>query len=1020
MDGTDEADMIQARVGHYVCNLPWDYYEIEATENGYGSLDNVSRSEWTNASSDHRILLTIADWYQYSWENEGTLNRASALLCNPSYAISNNQFIYDGNSLTARIESSESDNGFVSDLPGLPRSLLGSSVLSAISQVDTLDTTTTGLYDHLDPVFSLMQLQAKNVPIKQFFEPELFKSSFTEVFNGVAVQLAHQMLSNGSEYGGIVGAATFMQNRLHVTELSMGIMCAALGVLALISVGLVFLAPRGVVTTEPGSVLAIASSLEMTAGGMRVIKGLGHVRDKSLQRSLSPYLFDARKFNSIQTGDKIRLDTSAQQYAPSPILTAKIKNELQWWRPLGGERWFLSVSLAIPILSIGLLEFFQRQSNENNGFVEIHSQWGQNATNYVPAIISILIGAMLSSIVAASSIFAPYSSLVKAPTQSSRSVAINYVTQTGPRLGYSSLKNKHFGLSIIAFGQFIASILTIVLSGLYSITNIKLHGDVTVQQLDKFNMTGALSNSNPSAGLLTKMITYYDMKFPSWTYDSLVFPSITIVNTSILDNVQNATVNSRLPGLRGVLNCTTIATEDSVLQIQNMTKTIDEIRAPPPYDPKPPNGAYVPENGMNLIVTITRTLPTSQLCDNIDSRVNNNVKWKEQFFIRNDSTPSPFGRASILDWDLSGSGDSRVSVLEWEPKPETYGPTGCPSLAISLGKVTARWPVDNTTVEPFVWSTWTATDADIGTLVCWPKFEEFDVDTTLSWPSLEVPDHAPPRVQQSSLREVENPSSGSFAWYWNGVHDLWDGFKNTDDLLTAYGYLQNDTTFDPFILALLNGKSGVPLEQISGENNTEALLDRAQELWGRYMAQSISQNMREDADSGLPEPFSNDSTPIKANSESPSTTHLSEVDAILSDWPRRVKQNESSKVALQVMLGLMSLSVALTYFLVRFQEVLPHNPCSIAGTLSLVVDGNLGNMPVPFPGKLVRGKGRKRYTRLHKPDESDKDDQDTKRKFVMGWWNDGGIRKFGVRYAEDSEEIVMCFLACTVLRGIFC
>lgn len=104
------------------------------------------------------------------------------------------------------------------------------------------------------------------------------------------------------------------------------------------------------------------------------------------------------------------------------------------------------------------------------------------------------------------------------------------------------------------------------------------------------------------------------------------------------------------------------------------------------------------------------------------------------------------------------------------------------------------------------------------------------------------------------------------------------------------------------------------------------------------------------------------------------------------------------------MLGLMSLSVALTYFLVRFQEVLPHNPCSIAGTLSLVVVGNLGNMPVTLSVKLVRGKGHKRYMRLHEPDKSDKDDQDAKRKFVMGWWNDGGIRKFGVRYADDSEE----------------
>lgn len=51
ISGTDPTDMIQARVGHYVCNLLWDYYEIQVTKNGYGSLDNASRSGWTDRKS---------------------------------------------------------------------------------------------------------------------------------------------------------------------------------------------------------------------------------------------------------------------------------------------------------------------------------------------------------------------------------------------------------------------------------------------------------------------------------------------------------------------------------------------------------------------------------------------------------------------------------------------------------------------------------------------------------------------------------------------------------------------------------------------------------------------------------------------------------------------------------------------------------------------------------------------------------------------------------------------------------
>lgn len=98
------------------------------------------------------------------------------------------------------------------------------------------------------------------------------------------------------------------------------------------------------------------------------------------------------------------------------------------------------------------------------------------------------------------------------------------------------------------------------------------------------------------------------------------------------------------------------------------------------------------------------------------------------------------------------------------------------------------------------------------------------------------------------------------------------------------------------------------------------------------------------------------------------------------------------------MLGIMSLSVVLMRLLTRFDKVLPHNPCSIAGTVSLILDGNLRKMPMARPTKYTRNQSRyKRDMRVKRHRETQEESLESERKFVMGWWNDGGTRKFGIR-----------------------
>ena len=55
----------------------------------------------------------------------------------------------------------------------------------------------------------------------------------------------------------------------------------------------------------------------------------------------------------------------------------------------------------------------------------------------------------------------------------------------------------------------------------------------------------------------------------------------------------------------------------------------------------------------------------------------------------------------------------------------------------------------------------------------------------------------------------------------------------------------------------------------------------------------------------------------------------------------RLTQNNASKIALQTMLGAMFVCGIVAYALIGAQETLPHNPCSIAGTASLLAGSEM-------------------------------------------------------------------------------
>ena len=131
---------------------------------------------------------------------------------------------------------------------------------------------------------------------------------------------------------------------------------------------------------------------------------------------------------------------------------------------------------------------------------------------------------------------------------------------------------------------------------------------------------------------------------------------------------------------------------------------------------------------------------------------------------------------------------------------------------------------------------------------------------------------------------------------------------------------------------VLSGKSGIPAAELVHPDDADRFIGAVQHIYRLYMAQAISANMRQ-----------NFSTPVDSKREL-SIARLDVgpkvLNATLFDPTRmRLVQNKISTIILEVLIGLVLVLSIAAYSTVRLNNILPHNPCSIAGVMSLL-DGS--------------------------------------------------------------------------------
>ncbi|KAM0322164.1 hypothetical protein ACHAQA_009653 [Verticillium albo-atrum] len=946
----------QGRMQDYTCNNGVEYSQLGSV------LANYTEEQILNVSMPHRVLLTMADLRFTPMDSRRSrpehiyMQNLTVALCTYNYTLDDfkvQSLVDSGIRTQAVLQRVQRKGAPELEIPGLPTGMLGKSVEYAAR---LLDIGTGGvdfvLSTPVQSFFRLMTIKKNATTIGEFMDPDLLIAAASDVFKGIGTQLLGTTALNPALTTTGEGSVTFIEDRLHVTKLSAAMMCVFLSLLTVLSIVVAIMRPRDVVPREPGSMAATATVLASSPGLEKILLGLGSLRQRALAERLSMLKFQSIYYNGPEPAFVI------ESVAAEPKLTQTDGSDTpsNWWRPLAGRPWFLALAILLPLCIIAALEALQRSSDKHDGLVGIGQSDPLLFATYVPAVVAIGLAGMYSSFEAMTATFAPYSTLKKRNASPERSVTLSLVGKLAPHALLNALRTRHFNVAVILVANFVGGFLTIVISGLYSAIPIGNTRSLMLQQTDLFDLAaGNISLEDNQASAVASLIEYINLPSPKWTYEDLVFNSLqAIENPSDGRLLDEQPLSAEIPAVRANLDCSIIPSQDRHVQVFNMTSGLTVLPGM--------SGVYAGSPG-ELLLKVNTTLQ-STCSQPLANATSVSKDWLQYFVVPDDGVTTHVGKASLLGWfddsDMIAWGDGATDT-----SPGTgsgmgvggieLGDSGCPSMAFTMGTIQATRTGRNETGRQFT------VESDFATVVCYQRVEQVMTNVTFSAPSMLIDQLKPPIRNESTSKLLLDPKTNTTAFAYAANRLL---LSISNSLFANKTESNTTASLDAFSHALLSGRDAQPLEALSGEENVDNLRKAATRLYKTYMAQAISANMRGDGDF-LP----------------------AYEGTLTSSGGRRLHQNNGPKIALQAMLGVMVVCIIASRLLTTVEEVLPHDPCSIAGVATLLAGSDMVTMA---EGSEWRDDGSLRSLFGGKT-------------FGLDWWGIGANRRFGVDVESESR-----------------
>lgn len=779
---------------------------------------------------------------------------------------------------------------------------------------------TKGMDEFVPNTFMQMMSLVANTSAADFLgDPSAMASAATTVFTFVGVQVAtHFLLTNTTQI--IQGEISTTSTRLRVSPLASLVMASGFLLVVAGAITLVVIRAHDVVTHKVGSIGSMAMILRDSPDFNILLGGCGHLNMEQIEKALKPFTFQTMTISTQVSFSSIipHLERSSNPYS----INMPVAENITWWRPIPLRPWIFALISASPLAIIATLEILQNLPSRTDGITSIarpDTMLVTFGTRFIPSMLLMTVAILYDSIEFNVVVLSPFARLKRAKVKDKPTITHTFLGRFSIESFVFSLRNKYWEAAFATLAAFLGSFLTITASGLYVIESLPGPSPAIVGRIDQFDPTwsDSASDDGGAAILLTDM-DLLNLSPPPWTNSEFAFPKLQLSSKDIsrIKAMSEPSITVRVPALRAELQCSITPIEDMFVYSQ-----------------------FVDENYGTLFINASTAVPAT--CDQKTSRVDWSSKQLLNFY------PDKSGLVGQM-LDLH-PGDRKLGFGELSLPLQNNSQPGCPSLAFTFGNYSQNTAdVNHITLDaPPSWFT---------TMSCFQLMAEIQTDVMLSIPNFTVMSAVP---DESTTKYLASGAGGQTAFPWRPqLHFeleviVWEGNVTYGGLYESPVIQDYDNlaSVDGFFALMLHSSNGVYPEDIRGPGNQERLVDAIQGVYRHYMAQVANGKMRVPVAAGT--------TP-----ETYTATWINSERGVL-------RQNWRSKLQLQILLAVMFVCGTCCYLIMDTKEVLPHDPCSIAGLASLLAGSSIcEETTVSEGGEGGRIDGPTWHSRL----------------FGLGWW----------------------------------
>ena len=921
-------------------------------------------NETNTTTADNWQLLTLAD-VRYNQTLTGSDETAAVgqfvqastwftsvmgltgIACRSSYTIESVNVTYDYSHNPVQVNVARPPKASADKLDGFTDFDLGrlfTASLSAASDIfgNVLDNAYAEEYP--DTMFKMMAQVAGGGYQSLLDEPTMIRTAEI-VFQQVAVQIINKNLMQSTRIP-LMGQASYTQQRLQLNDISLWSMVAGFGLMTGIAVFFFLSREKEAIPRNPESILSAALVLKPSKVLNRILRHSAGCPEDQLAANLQRFTFTTTlaKVTSSKRPFMISVNGSV-----ADLPHAGRDSEMGWWKPLAAHRAVLFATVGTPLAIIAALELIQRKSDSNSGIASVSDAGSLSSkvlTRYLPALVMLLSASLFNSMEFTIAVLAPYNSMRRNSEASTNRKLSSILSLMPPHALWRAGRNRYWGALLATVAALLGSVLTIVSSGLYTIDFVPTISRMQIQTIDTFTTTWSNSVLNDSsAAVLTSLSESLNLTYPRSTYEELALPGLQSTPSRVPSTPNAQSVLSiRLPSLRASLNCTALDSSQ-----YNLTTS------------------YNPAVGPGATIRAVSPLPSDCLLGGSGGNLTT-IEFEQSFQFP--FTQKSSHVAKLLDLHV-GPFDPvhELSEAELSPSTQIDNPPGCPSLGFLYGFVDVN----------------DASRSSASALICYQLMEELPTDVTLVLPGLTIPLESPPTPDESKVKFFTSGPNGETAFEYRIQEHM-------DKELSLFNQTEYDSsstgtsTVDRFFQGVLFGKYPIPQAWLGEASRIDEVMSAIQGFYRRYMAQAISANMR---------------VPTLA-----SEAQLVNGTMTVKHGDLRVKQNNTSKLALQILLGVMFVCGTLAVSFSTTREIMPYNPCTIAGVMALWAgsrlsgdsagQGDAGGLDVPMLLERAEFMSDKELALSGLLDGWS---------FRLGWWEmDYGSRRYGIDVVRKERD----------------